>query len=142
MTTIAVSRTEMACDSRTSWDGGDYLTCDDKVERIGDALVGCCGNVDSIFKFLAWFRSQEKDRPEFGDDDNFVAIVLTRKGIFHYTNATYPSRVCDPFVAFGTGSMAAKAAMLCGKTPAEAVAIAIKCDKNSGGPVRNYVLRD
>ena len=140
MTTIACSRTEMASDSRTSFENGEFLTCDDKIERIGECLVGCCGNTDSIFKFLAWFRNQEKERPEFSDGDSFIAVVLNKRGIFYYNDSTYSSRVRDPFFTTGTGGMAAKAAMLCGKTPAEAVAIAIKCDKNSGGPVRNFAL--
>jgi len=140
MTTIACNREEMACDSRTSFDGGEFLTCDDKVEIIGDELVGACGNTDSIFKFLHWFKDQSKDRPEFTDQDCFSVVVLNPKGIFVYLDSTYAFRVRDPFYACGSGSMAAKAAMLCGKTPAEAVAIAIKCDKNSGGPVRNYAL--
>jgi hypothetical protein len=142
MTTIACNQDEMACDSRTSFESGEFLTCDDKIERVGDSLVGCCGNVESIFKFLAWFRAQDRERPEFGENDNFTAVVLNKRGIYYYGNTTYPSRVRDPHFVCGSGSMAAKAAMLCGKTPAEAVAIAIKCDKNSGGPVRNYVLRD
>ena len=139
MTTIAVSRVAMAADSRTRWDTGEFLTCDDKIEEIGESLVGCAGDVAAIFKFLQWFRNQDRERPEF-DDKNFDAVVLDSTGIYLYAGTTYPSRIRDPDFAIGTGSMAAKAAMLCGKTPAEAVAIAIKCDKNSGGPVRNFIL--
>jgi hypothetical protein len=72
MTTIACNQDEMACDSRTSFESGEFLTCDDKIERVGDSLVGCCGNVESIFKFLAWFRAQDRERPEFGENDNFT----------------------------------------------------------------------
>lgn len=140
MTTIACSRKEMACDSRSSFDSGEYMTCDDKILRIGDSIVGCAGNWGAIFKFMAWFRDQTKDRPDFSDDDDFTAIVLNKKGIYVYDGSTYSSRACDPFFAVGSGSMAARAAMLCGKSPAEAVAIAIKCDKHSGHPVRNYTL--
>lgn len=118
----------------------EFLTCDDKIERVGECLVGCAGDVSAIFKFLAWFRDQKLERPEFTDDCSFTALVLHRTGMFVYFNSTFGSRVTDKFFAFGSGGMAAKAAMLCGKTPAEAVAIAIKCDKNSGGPVRNFSL--
>jgi hypothetical protein len=139
MTTIAANRKEMACDSRTSWDGGDFCTVSDKVERIGDSLVGCCGSVDAIFKFLEWFRKRG-DRPEF-DADGFTAVELNAKGMWLYANSTYCSRVCDPFVTIGSGSMAAKAAMLCGHSPAEAVSVACKCDKHSAGPVRTFSLK-
>lgn len=140
MTTIACNRKEMACDSRTSTDDGNYFTCDDKVERVGDSLIGCCGNVDAIFKFLAWFKDREKERPEFTTDEDFSAVELNRSGIYYYGNTTYASRVRDPLFALGSGEKAARAAMLCGKTPAEAVAIAIKCDKHSGPPIRNFTL--
>lgn len=141
MTTIAVDRKSMSCDSRSSYDDGEYFTCDDKVERIGKSLVGCAGSHENISKFIEWFRDQSKDRPDFGDDP-MTAVELTKDGIYVYSSTTYRSKVRDPFFAVGSGSMAARAAMLCGKTPAEAVAIAIKCDKNSGGTVRTYQLAD
>jgi hypothetical protein len=119
----------------------EFLTCDDKIERIGGALVGCAGDVSAIFRFLAWYRNPGSERPEFTNDDSFTAAVLDNKGIHVYFNSTYPSRVRDSFFAFGSGGMAAKAAMLCGLTPPEAVAIAIKCDKHSGGPVRQFSLK-
>ena len=140
MTTIACNRREMACDSRSSFDNGEYLTTDDKIERIGDSLVGCAGNWPAIFKFIAWFKDQTKERPDFTDDDEFTAVVLNRRGIYVYDGSTYPSRACHNFFAIGSGSMAARAAMLCGKSPADAVAIAIKCDKNSGSPIRTFKL--
>jgi hypothetical protein len=140
VTTLACNRREMACDSRTSYGDGEFTVCDDKIERIGDSLIGCAGNVESIFKFLSWFKNQERERPEFSESDSFSAIVLNKRGMYWFCNTTYPSKVCEPFFALGSGSMAAKAAMLCGKTPTEAVGIAIKCDKNSGGPVRTFTL--
>src|SRR5690349_5802076 len=122
MTTIAVSRHEMACDSRSSYDDGDFFACDDKIERIGDELVGCAGKYGDIFKFLAWYKNQSGERPDLTDSD-FTAVVLNRRGIFVYDGTTYPSRIAQSFFTIGSGSKAAKAAMLCGKTPAEAIAI-------------------
>lgn len=129
----------MSCDSRTSFDNGEFFSCDDKIERIGDSLVGCAGKVDSIFKFLRWFRNQEQERPDMADEE-FCAVVLNKHGIFVYLNTTYPSRVHEPHFSIGSGSQAARAAMFCGKSPAEAVSIAIKCDRNSGGKVRTFIL--
>ena len=140
MTTIACSRTEMACDSRSSFDNGEYMTSDDKVERIGDSLVGCSGSWSAIFRFLQWYRNQHTERPDFSDDSDFTAVVLHKSGIWVFDGCAYPSKICDKSFAIGSGSMAARAAMLCGKTPAEAVAIAIKCDKHSGPPVRTFTL--
>jgi ATP-dependent protease HslVU (ClpYQ) peptidase subunit len=138
VTTIACNREAMACDSRLSWDS-EVATVADKVLRIGDALIGCAGHTESVFKFLEWYRIRG-DRPDFDSERSFEVVELTRKGIFIYVNSTFPMKLCDGVYACGSGGSAAKAAMLCGKTPAEAVAIAIKCDKNSGPPVRNYAL--
>ena len=67
MTTIAVSRTEMACDSRVSWDAGEMVTVDDKVIRIGGDLVGASGHTDSCLKFMDWYRTKG-ERPEIEGD--------------------------------------------------------------------------
>jgi ATP-dependent protease HslVU (ClpYQ) peptidase subunit len=146
MTTIACNRESMAADSRTSFGDGEFTVVDDKIERIGSALVGCAGSTPAIWRFLQWFRNQERGidldsdkRPEFTEDE-FHAVVLNASGIFWYANSTYPSKIKEPFFAMGSGSQAAKAAMLCGKSPADAVAIALKCDKNSGPPVRSFQL--
>lgn len=141
MTTIAVNREGMACDSLISWGEGEFATCDDKVIRIGDELVGSAGDTANIFKFLEWYR-RGGERPEVDGDKSFEVVILSKKGIYIFVNSTYPMRLGDAIYATGSGAMAAKAAMLCGKTPEEAVAIAIKCDKNSGGKVRSYLLAD
>jgi hypothetical protein len=137
MTTIACNRDEMAADSRTS-DSCTYFTTTDKIVRLGDALVGCCGNLDSIAKFLDWYQKRG-DIPDF-DDDDFEAIVLKKDGMFLYANSCRERRIKDKYFATGSGGMAALAAMHCGKTPAEAVRVAIRCDKNSGLPVVNFQL--
>lgn len=139
MTTIAASRKEMACDSRASGDDGEYHNCDDKVERIGGDLVGCAGDWEDIYAFLAWFKDQSKERPEI---ENCLALVLNRKGLWLYANTTYPSKVAEPFFAIGTGSMAARAAMKWGASPQQAISTAITLDKNSGGRVRVYSLKE
>lgn len=141
MTTIACDRKSMAADSRTSWDA-DHVVVDDKIEIINGSIIGCAGSVPDIWKFLEWFRSAGAvPRPELEGDD-FLALELNESGLYLYMGSTYPSKVEDRFAAFGSGGMAAKAAMLCGKTAEQAVKIAILCDKNSGGPVRSVALAD
>jgi hypothetical protein len=141
MTTIACNRQEMACDSRTSFESGEFFTCDDKIERVGQALIGCAGDVGAIFKFLAWYRNQDRDRPEFTEDEKFDAVALTKDGIYYFAGCAFGCKVIQPFFSIGSGAMAAKAAMLCDKSPAEAVAIAVKCDKNTAAPVRVVALK-
>jgi hypothetical protein len=139
VTTIACSRDEMACESLCTF-GSESFVCDEKVIRIGDELVGCAGDTDAIFKFLEWYRTKG-ERPEIDGEKRWEVVVLSKAGIQVYVNSLYPMNVREKFYVAGTGSMAAKAAMLCGKSPTEAVRIAIKCDRNSGGPVRTFPLK-
>ena len=136
MTTIAVNRKEMAADSRSSDDTVYYAT-EGKITRVGKDLIGACGNLDSISKFLHWYETKG-DMPDFEDDD-FEAAALTHEGIFIYCNSCRPRKLIDPFYATGSGQQAALAAMHLGHCPRRAVEIAIRCDKNSGPPV--VVLR-
>lgn len=132
MTTIAANLKEMAADSRTS-DNETYYATEGKIQRIGSDLVGCCGNIDSIAKFLAWYETRG-DLPDFEGDD-FEAVALTHDGLFIYCNTCRPRKLIDPFCAMGSGGQAALAAMHTGCSPKRAVEIAIRCDKNSGPPV-------
>lgn len=136
MTTIAVKGDVMACDSRLCVGDRHYI-CDDKVVRVGDSLVGGAGKANDIDKFLAWL-ADKGDMPEIDDMD---VLVLNSKGLFHYVNDCYATRVVGGCWAVGTGGQAAHAAMLCGKSPKEAIELAKKCDINTGGPVRVYNLK-
>lgn len=133
MTTIACNLKEMAADSMCSAGEVYYLT-EGKIVRIGTDLVGSCGSVDSIAKFLDWYEKRG-DIPDFGEGDEFESLALTPNGLFMYCNTCRPRKVLDPFLACGSGEQAALAAMHLGKSPKVAVETAIKCDKNSGGPV-------
>src|SRR5687768_6273851 len=106
----------MACESMVGWDAGEFATTDDKIVRIGDELLGAAGHTDSIFKFIEWYRAKG-ERPEIDADKSFEVVVLNKSGIYLYVNSTYPMRLTERFYAAGTGGMAAKAAMLCGKSP-------------------------
>ena len=136
MTTIAVKGHVMACDSRLAVGDRHYI-CDDKIVRIDGALVGAAGKNDDISKFFGWLR----DKGDMPDLEDLDALVLNNKGLWHYTNDCYGTRVIGGCWASGTGGQAAHAAMLCGKSPEEAVRIAMKCDINTGGPVRVYNLK-
>lgn len=140
MTTIVATRKCMAADSRVSGDGVIYNTT--KVMRIGDNLVGVAGTVSATTRFLSWFgKGCPADGVTFSDDDDFSGLVLNAKGLFYYAECCDPDKICNPFAAIGSGAQAALAAMHCDKTPEEAVRIAMKCDINTGGPVRVYNLK-
>jgi hypothetical protein len=136
MTTIAVRGFVMACDSRLVVDG-HYYRCDDKVLLFGDSLMGGAGDWGEVAQFRAWF----KDKGDMPKLEDFEVLVLNRAGLWHYCNDCYPTRIVGGCYAIGSGGQAAHAAMLCGKTPEEAIRIAMKCDINTGGPVRVYNLK-
>lgn len=142
MTTIAANLKEMAGDSRVSIGSIAYHA--DKVFRIGDSIVGVCGDAQNTTKFLAWFR-KECPSDEVGmtldDDHTFAALVLNARGLFYYSDCVEPDRIHDKFMAIGAGGDIAQTAMYLGKTPTEAVHIACKLDVvNSGGPVKTLCL--
>ncbi len=128
----------MACDSRTSDDDGEYHDTDDKIERINGALVGCAGNYTDIYKFLDWYKDRSKERPEL---EACLVVELDNRGIWLYANTCSRSRVDEKCFAIGSGSLAARAAMKFGATPAQAVKTAKTLDKNTGGKVRVYLLK-
>ena len=132
----------MAADSCTSWEA-DFFTSGDKIEIINRQLVGCAGNTPDIAKFLRWFKNPTPEIPEFGseDDEGFIAVIVSKDGLFVCANSVDPIPVKDPFVAIGSGGMAAKAAMMCGRSPVSAVEIALRCDKNSRGPIQRVTLK-
>lgn len=136
MTTVAAKAGVMACDSRIAASDRPYH-CDDKILRIGDSLAGGAGDWGEVAQFRAWL----KDRGEMPKLEDFEALVLNKDGLWHYLNDCYGTRVIGGCWAIGSGGQAAHAAMLCGKTPQEAVRIAMKCDIYTGGPVRVYNLK-
>lgn len=126
----------MAADSRVCA-GSLIYECNDKIKIVGGRLVGTAGETGPIAKFLAWLEHPVGDAPEFTEDALSV-IALGVDGLSHYGDSVHGTVITQQFLACGSGADAAMAAMYCGKTPAEAVAIAIKCDVNSGGKVHVY----
>jgi ATP-dependent protease HslVU (ClpYQ) peptidase subunit len=139
MTTIVATRDRIVCDSQVTH--GNTLYRADKVEVVRGALVGVAGGNEQTGQFLRWFKDGAKaSKTPVITDPEFDVIVLDRSGLRIYTSSFEPDRITDPYYAIGTGSYAALAAMLCGKTPEEAVEIACRVDNNSGPPVQTFLL--
>ena len=145
MTTIVISRKHgcMASDSRMT--GYNAYVNSRKVERIGDSLYGGCGDAEAIEVFLEWARGGKikKNKPKWGDDNipDFDVVELCADGIRLWSSRCVPIPVDADFWAVGSGGLAAMGAMLCGKTPAEAVEIAKLCDEYTGGDVVVFPLK-
>lgn len=121
----------MASDSQ--WTDDNEKGICRKVWRIQGALIGFAGDIKTIEQCKVWFRKGKAGPPPRGD---VAALILTDKliswtpgdGFFEHT----------PQFAIGTGSQAARAAMMAGANVREAVRIACLIDAQSGGRVRLY----
>ena len=139
MTTIAVRDGVMAADTRGDQCGRLALT--QKLFQIKDGVIGICGYWSDGKLFADWYAAAaDIENPPCwrlqGDEKvEFEALVLTKEGIHWWTPALVPERVSGCFWSIGSGSIAALAAMHCGKTAQEAVYIAMQVDPRTGGDV-------
>lgn len=156
MTTIAFSRRDgmIAADSRNTDSAGAVFSVA-KIERLKDGrfFLGA-GHLLTIGKVRKWAEGHfsEAKRPDFGvlfcdDAENFsfscLVISADGRSATLIDDEMQPQPVLDDLLAIGSGASYAIGAMEAGLTPEDAVAIAIKHDGNSGGPVRiEYIGSD
>lgn len=131
MTTIACDGKSMAGDTLVT-SGSEIVGYAIKIERTKDGRIfGSAGPGDDCRRFAQWM--QGGDKPELSND--FSALILTLDGTVYYVGATLePSEFIVP-QALGSGGDFAIGAMLAGKSPRDAVAIAIERDTRSGGDI-------
>ena len=144
MTTIAVRDGVMAADTRGDQCGRLALT--HKLFQIKDGVIGICGYWSDGKIFADWYAAgaDGANPPNWrvqGDEKvEFEALVLTKEGIDWWIHSLVPERVDRSFWSIGSGSLAALAAMTCGKTAQEAVHIAMQIDPRTGGDVETMEL--
>lgn len=133
MTTVAADlRTgKMAADTMVS--DGAIRTRMQKVVRHGDALIGVAGGLEDIQTWLRWYRGGRKGtKPKVS---NVSALVLTKDTLMQWHGATETE--CEhPFIAIGSGGMAAMACMHLGHSVEEAVRAAAEVDPDSCAPIQ------
>ena len=130
MTTIATDGKTIAAESRSI---GSFIVQGDvkKLYRLKDGRVaGTCGASWATEVFIQWMNG-EGEKPVI--EDGFGALVLGEEVTF-YCSKLSPLIVKPPY-AIGSGCEFAMGAMLAGKSPKEAVKIAIKLDEGSGGKI-------
>ena len=132
MTTVAANRYEMAADSLAVANNRKYRTR--KLYRAAGAVVGVSGGIGEMLMAVRWYEAGA-DLAARPDGLNGTMLVLDESGLYRYEGNCYPIPVLDDFAATGSGSDIALAAMLMGKTPAEAVALACEVDLHTGPPV-------
>jgi hypothetical protein len=145
MTTIAVTRDQIAGDRQVTHSGGLKFKVTTKVHEFYQPLlwpkkfyVGMCGNVDEfpdILQFL-YDPAAMKKAPK-GNGGECVVLTEDRK-IFTFKSPSKWIHVEQPFYAVGTGMNYAMSAMECGKTAIEAVKVASKFDLYTGMGVTHF----
>jgi len=140
MTTIACDGVSIAADSLVT--GGGFR-CAERHEKLfvtpDGNYVGTTGFTDDGHAVRKWFETGCPDeKPDI--DGSFEALVLTRDGTFYLSSKLVMTKYYD-VMAIGSGGEIAIGAMLAGKKPHEAVAIAIGRDTRSGGPISMASLK-
>ena len=139
MTTIACSKTQIACDLQATHSGGLKFKIRTKIVPINNPVVyphkfyvGLCGDTSLFTDIVGWLADPSAyKRPPKGNGGDF--IVLAEDGcIFTFANPSQWMPVDQPYYSVGTGMNYAMAAMAAGKTPYEAVKIAGKFDPSTG----------
>lgn len=152
MTTIAFRDGIIAADSRETWEsdagGASMGTCEKLfVKRVGrrDVVIGTAGGSYAGMVFVDWFGSggaipEILSHLDLAED--FDALVIDRGEAYTANHLCRLVKTTDRFVALGSGRKAALAAMYCGKSAKDAVAIAAKVDPYTGGRIVSIALDD
>lgn len=134
MTTVAANLTMIAADSNVS-DGSEDFRVLTKIFAVKGGYAGYCGHVHVGLKIIEWLQNQRKKKPEFTETDTASVLILDAEGLAYVDTTLRIMRLRESQYAIGTGGMAARAAMLCGRDPQSAVEIACKIDPNSKTPI-------
>lgn len=137
MTTIACDGKTMASDSRQIGSYIDPVTAV-KIREFNNCLIGNAGDPAILGTFIHWLREgcDKSKKPDIQENE---FLMLKDGEIYHYSKELNPIPVGNP-AAIGSGAKFAMTAMLCGKTPTEAVEIACQLDPYSGGEIQEFKL--
>jgi hypothetical protein len=145
MTTIVCNKMVMVADSCFHEDGIAFSCV--KLHRVGHSIFGLAGETRGEYKFLEWIRGGKRadTRPTFeGDMDEFYALELNSAGIFYWDKHLFGVEAKEPFLAIGSGGDFARAFMVMGLSPQQAVQKV--CDTGldyaSRGPIQVELLTE
>lgn len=150
MTTIALSHTDMACDSQDTTDEVIRMTGSKITELPDGRLVGGCGEHGQFYRIVEWLQlspsAQNKERfnytEDYNEDLNSSVLIYDPKDNKAYMMHSYeyqPIEIPIPN-ALGSGQGYALGAMEMGATAEEAVAVACKYDPNTGGRIHVWEI--
>lgn len=139
MTTIVYHAGTIAWDSRISDSNGGIITdTGQKMLRVGKRLFWCAGTVGDFQEFCELYPKRKSKR-----ELSCSAFVLEADGTLQLVSTEGHEVWRTPVTcsrAIGSGADHAITAIDCGKSPADAVRMAAKRDKSTGGKIRVRVL--
>ena len=134
MTTIACNKQKMISDSKVSMEHKGISYPAIKIIKIGNTLFGAAGTGSDCSKFLKWagsgFKGTEPKWIDTSSDDQVVGLIVNEDGIYIWEigDKDQPEKIESEFFAIGSGGKAARAAMILGSDPVQAVEIACQVD--------------
>ena len=142
MTTVATDGRTMAADSMLTYGAIERVHQGySKIFKRKGCLYGFSGQDDMIQQVRDWIiaGADPKKRPEIKEDLVWV-LKIDEKGKcwVAYESLIFVPRPLPS--AIGAGAVVAETAMYLGKSPKEAVQVAIDLTQGSGGPIRVLAL--
>ncbi|MDR6818493.1 20S proteasome alpha/beta subunit [Neorhizobium sp. 2083] len=132
MTTIAIRDGVMAADTRAMVNGWKQLHSVQKIFRARDGSI--CAVTGDLARGTKAIENliEGLPVPDLGDETRL--IHLTKGGLFIYEGSGRFEIDCE-FTAFGSGAIAAQAAMVMGADARKAVETAAMFDESTGGDI-------
>lgn len=152
MTTIAVDldQREIAADSQDTDESGQKYKCQ-KLYKVNGHIIATAGGSYAGLLFVDWFKQWDAEpdwdeRPDLINldfEEDFECLVVRPDGSCYTINRLFVPYEQDRHnrqLAIGSGGKAARAAMMAGCTPTEAVKIAKEIDTWTGGRITTMTL--
>lgn len=149
MTTIVCNKDEIACDlqftepnSGDKWKGKTkvfYFEPHDLHYPKAPFYIGFAGTARDMITIADYFSLPEEheELPKIEPGSWGLVLTATRE-IFLFDHFSSWLAVNEPYASIGSGSSVAKGAMAAGKSPVEAVRIAMKHDAYTGFGVKSF----
>ena len=148
MTCIVAVPGAMYSDSKVTI-GKGYSYPATKIVKAKGMLVGAAGSAGDCSRFLDWAKDgfTVKSKPKFecpsGHEDAIDGLIVKDDGIYYFCpEYPFPEKIEALFYGVGSGSKAARAAMMMGADPERAIEVACAVDDNCGPPIQVLKLKD
>jgi len=141
ITTLAYKDGVLVADSQVT--SGDRIFSTVKIQSLPDgSLFGGAGGLADILKIRAWAaKGVRGDEPDISEKASFECLHVRPDGsMWLIDDDLTPMEFVGDYIALGTGSPYAMAAMYLGKSPQEAVEVATHFDPASSLPINELRL--